>query len=59
MWNMKCIIIPAIIKTMGIVTIGLKKNLKVIPGRYSIDSVQKTAIKGTSHTIRKALQPEI
>jgi hypothetical protein len=39
MWNMKCIV-PVIDKAMGIVTKGLK-NLKTIPAKHSIDSLQK------------------
>jgi len=35
-----------------------KKNLKAVPGKNSIDSLQKTAILGTSHIIRKVLQCE-
>ena len=34
------------------------KNLEAVPGKHSIDSVQKTAILGTSHIIRKVLQCE-
>jgi len=52
MWNLKCTIIPAIIGTIGIVTRSLRKNLEIVPGRHSIDSLQKTAILGTSHIIR-------
>ena len=33
------------------------ENLAV-PGKHSIDSLQKTAILGTSHIIRKVLQCE-
>jgi hypothetical protein len=58
MWNMKCMIIPVIIGATGIVTKRLKKNLKATPGKHSIDSLQKTAILGTSHKIRKVLQCE-
>ena len=36
----------------------LKKNLEAIPGKHSIDSLQKAAIFGTSHIIRKVLQCE-
>ena len=36
----------------------LKKNLEAVPGKHSIDSLQKTAILGTSHIIRKVLQCE-
>jgi len=56
MWNLKCTIIPIIIGATGIVTRSLRKNLKAVPGKHSIDSLQKTAILGTSHIIRKALQ---
>ena len=58
MWNLKCTIIPAIIGATGIVTRSLKKNLEVVPGKHKIDSLQKTAILGTSHIIRKVLQCE-
>jgi len=47
-----------IIAVTGIVTRSLKNNLETIPGKHSIDSLQKTAILGTSHTIRKVLQCE-
>jgi hypothetical protein len=58
MWNLKCRIIPVIIGATGIVTRNLKKNLEAAPGKHSIDSLQKTAILGTSHIIRKVLQSE-
>ena len=41
-----------------IIIISLKKNLEAVPGKHSIDSLQKTAILGTSHIIRKVLQCE-
>jgi len=41
-------IITAIIGSIGIVTRNLRKNLEAIPGRHSIDSLQSTAILGTS-----------
>ena len=55
MWNLKCTIVPVIIGATGIVTRSLKKNLETAPGKHSIDSLQKTAILGTSHIIRKVL----
>ena len=36
----------------------LKKSLEAVPGKHSIDSLQNTAILGTSHIIRKVLQSE-
>jgi hypothetical protein len=45
MWNMKWMIISVITGA----TKGLKKSLKAIPGKHSIDLPQTTAILGTSH----------
>jgi hypothetical protein len=58
MWNMKCFVIPVITGATGIVSKSLQKYLVTIPGQHSIDSLQKTAILGTSHIIRKVLQAE-
>ena len=58
MWNLKCTILPVITGATGIVTRSLRKNLEAVPGRHLIDSVQKTAVLGTSHIIRKVLQCE-
>ena len=58
MWNLKCTIIPVIIGATGIVTRSRRKNLEAVPGKHSLDSLQKTAILGTSHIIRKVLQCE-
>ena len=41
---MKCVRKPVITGAIGIVTKVLKKNLEAIPGKYAIDSLQKTAI---------------
>jgi hypothetical protein len=49
---------PVIIGATGIVTRSLRKNLEAVPGKHLIDSLQKTAILGTSHIIRKVLQCE-
>ena len=58
MWNLKCTIIPVVIGATGIVTRRLRKNLEAVPGKQSIYSLQKTAVLGTSHIIRKVLQCE-
>jgi hypothetical protein len=58
MWNLKCTIVPVIIGATGIVTKSLRKNSEAIPGKHSIDSLQKTATLGTSHKIRHVLQCE-
>jgi hypothetical protein len=58
MWNLKCMTTPVIIAATGIVTRSLRKNLEDVSGKHLIDSLQKTAILGTSHIIRKVLQCE-
>jgi hypothetical protein len=58
MWNMKYVYIPVVNGATGIVTRGLRKNLEAIPGKHSIHLLQKTAILGTPHIIRKVLQSE-
>ena len=58
MWNLKCTIVPVIIGATGIETRSLRKHLEAGLGKHSIDSLQKTAILGTSHKIRKVLQCE-
>jgi hypothetical protein len=55
---MKYMIIPVIVGATGIVTKCLKKNLEAIPGKHSIYSLQKIAVLGTSHVMRKVLQSE-
>ena len=58
MWNMECLIIPVVIGATGTAKKGTKKNLKATPGKHSTDSLQKTAVLGTSQIIRKVLQSE-
>ena len=58
MWNPKCAIIPVVIGATGIVTRSLRKNSEAVVGKHSIDFLQKIAILGTSHIIRKVLQCE-
>jgi hypothetical protein len=55
---MKCSVIQVVIEATGTVTRGLRKYLREIPGKHSIDLLQKTAIVGTSHILRKVLQSE-
>jgi hypothetical protein len=58
MWNLKYTIIPLIVGATGIVAKSCRKNLEAKPGKHLIDSLQKTAIFGTSHIIRKVPQFE-
>jgi hypothetical protein len=51
-------IIPMVTGATRIVRGGLRKNLEAIPGKHSIDLLQKTAILETSHIIQEVLQSE-
>jgi hypothetical protein len=51
--RLKYLIIPVIIGATGVVTRSLRKNLEAVPGKHSIDSLQKTAMLGTSHKYGK------
>jgi len=41
MWNPKCSILPVKFRATRIVTRNLRKNLETVPGKHSIDSLQK------------------
>jgi hypothetical protein len=43
MWNLKCTIIPVTTGANGIVAESLGQTLEAIPGKHSIDSLQKTS----------------
>jgi len=51
-------IIPVIIRATGSATKGLKENLESMLGKYSRDSLQKTALFRTSYIKRNELQSE-
>jgi hypothetical protein len=42
---MQRVIIPVITRTTGIVARVLKKNLEDIPGKYSVDSLEKRPLR--------------
>jgi hypothetical protein len=56
---MRFMIIPVIVWATGMVTKGLNKDVEAIPGKQSIDFLQKTAIFGTPNIIRNVLLSEI
>jgi hypothetical protein len=50
--------IISVIFEITIIVKGVQKILEAIPGKHSTDSLQKTAILGTSYTIWKVQQSE-
>ena len=55
LWNKKVEVIPAIIGVTGIVDKNIKKYVGRIPGYHNIYSLQRSAILGTAHILRKVL----
>jgi hypothetical protein len=55
MWNVKTKVIPVIIGATGTVSESFRKYMSNIPGKHEVKELQKTAILGTAHTLRKVL----
>ena len=55
MWNVNTKVIPAIIGATGIVSKSFRKYVSNIPGKHEVKELQKTAILGTAHILRKVL----
>jgi len=55
MWNVKTKVIPVIIGATGTVSESFRKYVSNIPGKHEVKELQKTAILGTAHILRKVL----
>ena len=54
-WNVKTNVIPVIIRATGTIKKSIGKYPSNISGKHEIKELQKTAILGTAHTLRKVL----
>ena len=55
MWNVKTKVIPVIIGATGTISKSFRKYGSNIPGKHEVKELQKTAILGTAHILRKVL----
>ena len=55
MWNVKTKVIPVIIGATGTVSNSFRKFESNITGKHEVKELQKTAILGTAHILRKVL----
>jgi hypothetical protein len=55
MWNVQTRVIPVIIGATGTISKSFRKYVSTIPGNYDVREIQKTAILGTAHILRKVL----
>jgi hypothetical protein len=55
MWNVKTRVIPVITGTTGTISKSFGKYVSTIPGNHEVKELQKSAILGTAHILRKVL----
>jgi len=55
MWNVKTKVITVVIGATGTISTSFRKYVSNIPGKHEVKELQKTAILGTAHILRKVL----
>ena len=55
MWNVKTKVIPVVIGAIGTISKSFRKYVSNIPRKREVKELQKTAILGTAHILRKVL----
>ena len=55
MWKVKTRVIPVIIGATATISKSFRKYISNIPGNHELKELQKTAILGTAHILRKVL----
>jgi len=55
MWHVKAKAIPVITRANGNISESVRQYLSIIPRKHDIKELQKTAVLGTAHILRKVL----
>jgi hypothetical protein len=55
MWNVRTRVIPVMIGVTGTISKSFRKYIRTVPGNHDNKELQKTAIFGTAHILRKVL----
>jgi hypothetical protein len=55
MWDVKTKVTPVITGATGTISKSFRKYLSNVPGKHEVKELQKTAIPGTAHILRKVL----
>jgi len=55
MWNVKTKVIQVIRGATGTISKSFRKYVSNIPGKHEVKELQKTAILGTAHILRKVI----
>jgi len=53
MWNVKTKVIPVVTGVTGTISKSFIKYVSNMPGNHKVKELQKTAILGTAHILRK------
>jgi len=55
MWHLKTTVIPVVIGALGMIKRKSEDHIKQIPGNPCLQELQKIALNGTAHLLRRAL----
>jgi len=55
MWNVKTRVMLVITGASGTISKSFRKHVSDIPGNHDVKELQKTAILGNAHIVRKVL----
>jgi len=55
MWNVKTKVMPVIIGATGTISKSFRKYVSNITGKHEVKELQKAAILGSAHILRKVL----
>ena len=55
MWKVKTTVVPVVLGALGAIHVGLKNHISKIPGDIAPEQLQKIALLGTAHILRKSL----
>jgi hypothetical protein len=55
MWNVKTRVIPVIIGANRTISKSFRKYVNTVPGNHEVRELQKRAILGTAHILRRVL----
>ena len=59
MWKMKTTTLPLVIGALGVIKKGMRWTVAKIPGTINIEELQKIALMGTAHILRKVLSIDL
>ena len=59
MWKMKTTTLPVVIGALGVIKTGMRLTVEKTPGTINIEELQKIALMGTAHILRKVMSIDL